>query len=272
MQERLDRIVNARWFEYALVLMISGSAIAQGVSFTVGFRDEFLVWFVLLWLLTISALVLEVIAKLSAHSPRVYRYFMDAWNVYDFLVVCFLIISWTVLESLAVYGPLTLLVRLLRLLRGIATIREMRLVLTTLLRSIPSLVHIVLLLGIIMYAYALVGIQIFSDHDPDRWGHLGLAAWTLFQVVTMDDWAGITRPLLDVEPAARPFFLSFVIISGFVVANIFVAIIISHLQNDGLGRRESVDTPESNEEIVRELRATRESLRRLEQRLDRTPD
>ena len=70
----------------------------------------------------------------------------------------------------------------------------------------------------------------------------------------------------EVHPLAWLYFVSFVIISAFVVINVFIAIIIESLSEDRKGRLEE---PASKEDLLRELRSTREALRRVEERLEK---
>ena len=266
------RIVHARRFEYLIVVLIIGSAALLGIGTSEYLYDRYEVWMGLFLILALAMLVLEVLLKMFALSPRVDRYFRDGWNVFDFLAISFLIISIAAYEGAASYGIFILLVRLLRLLQGLSTIQELRMILSTLFRSIPSLGHIVVLLSIIVYVYALVGYWSFGEHDPARWGSLGVAASSLFQIVTLDDWATIMNTAIEVAPLAWVYFVSFVIISAFVVANIFIAIIVKNLEEDTQERLRTLEAPASKEEILRELRSTRQALRRLEERLQRFPD
>ena len=52
------------------------------------------------------------------------------------------------------------------------------------LRSIPSLASGVVLLSLILYVYAIVGVSLFRHADPAHWGTLGRAALTLFEALT----------------------------------------------------------------------------------------
>ena len=177
-----------------------------------------------------------------------------------------------VYQPIAPYGMLLLLVRLLRLLRRLSILQEMHMVLSTLLRSMRSLAHIAVLMGIIIYVYALVGSILFGEHDPARWGNLGASASSLFQIVTMDEWALIMRTASEAVPLAWVYFLSFVIISGFVVTNIFIAMVINTMDDDKHERLQTSESLHPKEEILQELRSTQESLRRMEERLERFPD
>ncbi len=173
----------------------------------------------LVWSLTLAVLVLEALLKMFATSPRVDRYFRDAWNVFDFVLIG-LILYWPTIPLLIVT------VRLLRLLRGFSAVQEMNLILSTLVRSVPSMVHIVILLGIIVYMYAIAGHSFFQEHDPARWGTLGVSILSLFQVVTLDDWTAIMHTATELEPLAWIYFVSFVIVATFVGINLFVAIVV----------------------------------------------
>ena len=219
-----------------------------------------------------AALVFEVLLKMFALSPRVDRYFRDGWNAFDLLTISFLIVSMVAFQSVASYGVLIVTTRLLRLLRGLSTVEELRLILSTLFRTIPSIVHIAILLGIVIYVYALFGFGTFGEHDPERWGILGASFLSLFQLVTMDDWGNIMGPVMELEPLAWVFFVSFIVISAYIVANLLIAVVIGNLDNARQDHSRTLETTASKEEILRELRSTQQALHRLGERVQRFPD
>ena len=61
------------------------------------------------------------------------------------------------------------------------------------LRSIPSLASGVVLLSLILYVYAIVGVSLFRHADPAHWGTLGRAALTLFEALTPQYGGGQRR-------------------------------------------------------------------------------
>ena len=280
MRALAHRIVHARNFEYLLVVLIIGSAVLLGLSTSDKLADRYVIGMGLFWIVTILVLVLEVLLKMVALLPRIDRYFRDGWNTFDLLTISFLIGSIVVYTSgytsvdYADYGILLMLLRLLRLLGSLSTVQELRLILSTLVRSIPSAGHIILLLGIILYVYAYVGYAGFSEYDPVHWGDLGVAVLSLFQVVTMDDWGNIMQTAIEQEPMAWIYFVSFVIISAFIVANLFIAVVISNLEEVMRERRQPrpAEAPASRVETLRELRAARQTLDRLEERLQQLPE
>ena len=126
--------------------------------------------------------------------------------------------------------------------------------------------------GIVVYSYAVVGLKSFREHDPAHWGSLGVSVLTLFEIVTLEGWVDVMRPLVKVEPLAWLYFVSFVIISAYLVTNVFIAVVIRNLEQSMQERQQASAAPASREEILRELRSTQQSLRRLEERLQQLPD
>ena len=175
------RIIYGRSFEYLLIVLIIGSAAMLGMGTSDLLFDRYGDWMALFVLLTLAVLILEVFLKIFALSPRAYRFFMDGWNVFDFLAISYLVVSLATVPSIGYYGILIILVRLLRLLHGLSAVHELRMILSTLFRSVPSVGHVVVLLGIIVYVYALIGHRSFGEHDPANWGDLGVSVSSLFQ-------------------------------------------------------------------------------------------
>ena len=270
MREKANRIVNAQSFKYTLIALITASAILLGIATSDDWFDRIAIPLGISWILMMAALVFEVLLKMFAISPRIDQYFKDAWNIFDFAIIAFLIVGLVFSEALLDYGIFLVLARLLRLLRNLSTVQELRLILTTLFRSIPSVGHILILQGIVLYTYALVGYNEFGEHDTQHWGNLGVSVLSLFQIVTLDDWGNIMRPVIEIQPLAWVYFVTFIVISAFVVTNLFIAVVIQNLENVRQERSRSLETPASKEEILRQLHSTQQALHRLGERMQQS--
>ncbi len=268
MREKANRIVNAQSFKYTLIALITASAILQGIATSDYWFDRIAIPFGIIWILMMTALVFEVLLKMFALSPRIDQYFKDAWNIFDFAIITFLIVS--PMFALGSYGVLVVAARLLGLLRSLSTVQELRLILSTLFRSIPSVGHILILQGIVLYTYALVGYNIFGEHDTQHWGNLGISVLSLFQIVTLDDWGNIMRPVIEIQPLAWVYFVTFIVISAFVVTNLFIAVVIQNLENVRQERSRPLETPASKEEILQQLHSTQQTLHHLQQRIQQS--
>ena len=212
--------------------------------------------------MALAIFVLEALLKMVASSPRVVGYFRDGWNVFDFLVVALALIPVT-----GQFATIARLVRLLRVMRLVSTIKDLRVIVTALVSSIPSVGHVIMLMGIIVYIYAIIGYHLFSEHDPEHWRNVGIAVLTLFNIITFDGWTDVMFTAMDLNPLAWVYFVSFVVVGTFVVINLFIAIIIDKMGDAKLERILDQENPVSREELLQELRATKETLQKLEERI-----
>ncbi len=59
---------------------------------------------------------------------------------------------------------------------------------TTCLQSVQSMGAITMLISLFLYMFAVIGRGLYAEVDPGRFGNLGSAMLTLFQLLTLDDW------------------------------------------------------------------------------------
>ena len=255
-----ERIVESSAFRRGIIalIVINGIAIGAATSETVVHRSG--EWLSRLDNIILWIFVAEVVLKLTAVWPNPGRYFRDPWNDFDFTVVALSLIPAT-----GQFATVARLLRLLRVMRLISAIPELRLIVSTLLRSLPSMGHVVLLMSIVFYIYGVAGYHLFHAHDPEHWGNLGLALLTLFRVVTLEDWTDVMYTAMDLHPLAWVYFVSFVVVGTFVIINLFIAVVLNNLEDSK--RRQLEGRVPSREELLRELRELRESAARLEARI-----
>lgn len=205
--------------------------------------------------------VLEILIRLGAHGSKPGGFFRDGWNVFDFLIVAV-----TLLPAAGVFATVVRLARVLRVLRLVSVSPELRLIVETMLRSVPSLGNVGLLLGILMYIYAVLGNGLFGKSDPEHWGSLGLALLSTFQMLTLEGWVEMQKAVIAEHPYAYAFFGSFVLVAVFVVVNLFIAIVLNNLEN-AKHAIERENAPPSQKQLRAEIDALREQLDRFERYL-----
>ncbi len=258
-----QRLVNSPWFEYFIIAVILANAALLGLGTSSQVDRQYGDWLHLGNQAALGIFIVEALLKMLALSPRPFRYFRDGWNVFDFLVIAFALIPAT-----GQFAMITRLARLLRVLRLITTVRDLRLIVAALVRSIPSVGHVIMLMSIVVYIYAIMGYHLFHEHDPENWRSLGISVLTLFNIITLEGWTEIMYTAMELHSMAWMYFVSFVVVGTFVVINLFIAIIINNLDEAKIERLRELEGPVSREELLREIRATQAALQRLEQRLD----
>ena len=263
LSQSVGRLVNAPAFEYSIIALILINAALLGMGTSPRLTAEYGDLINLGYQIVLGVFIVEALLKMIALAPRSDRYFREGWNVFDFLIIVFSLIPAT-----GQFATIARLARLLRVLRLISTIKQLRLIVEALMRSIPAVGHVMILMSVVLYIYAIIGYQLFNQHDPEHWGDLGISALTLFRVLTLESWTEIMYTAMLLHPLAWIYFLSFVVVGTFVVINLFIAIIINNLDETKLERMR--EQPISQAELLNELRTTQGMLRRLESRMNAT--
>ena len=266
MKSTIHRFVNAPFFEYLVIALILLNGVILGLETSPNIVRQYGLLLDIGNHAILGMFILEAILKMIALAPQVSRYFKDGWNLFDFSVIVF-----SLAPSTGEFAMIARLARLLRVVRLVSTIQELRLIVSTLVRSIPSMGHVMILMSLIFYIYAITGYQLFHAHDPEHWRTLGIALLSLFRIVTLEDWTDIMYTAMEYHPMAWLYFVSFVVVGTFVVVNLFIAVVLNNLDEAKAERLHELQSPVTQKEILRDLRHTQQALKRLESRLDRVP-
>ncbi len=264
--QRAAALVGAKGFERFIIGLILFNAVVVGLETSHSLSAEQHHLLVEINHVILGLFTLEVLLKLLAVAPNLGRYFRDGWNLFDFSIVA--------LSYIPATGPLATLARLLRVLRVlrlISALPELRLIVSTLVRSIPGMANVIMLMGILFYIYAVAGFHLFHNVAPEYWGSLGMALLTLFQLVTLESWTAVMQAAMAHYPWAWLYFISFIVIGTFVVINLFIAVVINNLYDAKGEPVADAHLPPSKAALLRELEQTHEALARLKAQLEKLP-
>ena len=256
------RITRWRWFERGIIAVIVLNAIALGLETYPYVTDRFGPMLIGFNRFVLIIFVAEAILKITAVAPKFSRYFGDGWNLFDFTIVVLSLIPQT-----GEFALIARTIRLLRVFRLITAMPELRLIVVTLIRSLPGLGNVILMLAIIFYIYAIAGFYLFHEHDPFHWKSLGVSFITLFRLLTLEDWTDVMYTAMELHPYAWIYFISFVVVAAFIVINMFIAVVLNNLhkaQHDQeLSTKENVQG-----EILFEISSMRNTLERIERYME----
>lgn len=193
--------------------------------------------------LVLAAFVVELGLRLTALGPAWRRFFRSGWNLFDLGI---LVLS--ALPAVGAAATVARIARVLRVARVVSISPKLRVIVTTMVRSIPSLGHVGMLLALLLYVYGVIGVELFREVDPVHWGSMSAAFLTLFQVLTLEGWVELQRTGMEATPLAWIFYGSFVLIAVFVVVNLFIAVVLTHLDDarrelEGQAAAASTPTP-----------------------------
>lgn len=208
---------------------------------------------------------IEIGLKVVAYR---HKFFKNAWNIFDFLIVAIALVP--------AAGPLHILrtLRILRTARLIKNVPKLRLIIESLIKSIPSIGWIAVLLFIIFYIFAVIGTDLYQDRFPQYFGDMGKSFFTLFQVMTLESWSsGIARPMMQKIPFAYVFFVPFILLATYTTLNVFIAIVVNTMNE--INREEMKHEEErvkdfmhaEHEEMLEYLAAISKKIDSLEKKL-----
>ena len=260
MVEKIKRLTHSAGFSRFILAMIVLSGMLVGFETYPAFGDGTqvgkvinVVQNVILWIF-----LAEIVLKIAACGDRPWDYFRQGWNLFDFTIVaiCFLPLPD------ARFATVFRLARLLRTLRMVTILPRLQVLVSALLKSIPSLGYIGILLGLHFYVYACAGTFLFGKNDPVRFGTLHYTTLTLFQVLTLegwndvlatqyngsdieysDAWKDLTKSsrASEAQPiAAAIYFVSFIMLGTMIMLNLFTGVIISSMEEAQEERAEEV--------------------------------
>nr|XP_046203639.1 voltage-dependent N-type calcium channel subunit alpha-1B-like [Oncorhynchus gorbuscha] len=273
-QYRMWKFVVSPPFEYAIMIMIALNTVVLMMKFhgAPDFYEAMLKHFNMVFTALFS---LECILKIIAFGPL--NYLKDAWNVFDFVTVLGSITDIVVTEINTTDRLLNLsFLRLFRAARLIKLLRQgytIRILLWTFVQSFKALPYVCLLIAMLFFIYAIIGMQVFGNielnEDTSITHHNNFrtflqALMLLFRSATGEAWHEIMLSCLSHRACdersgnlgkecgsdfAYFYFVSFIFLCSFLMLNLFVAVIMDNFEY--LTRDSSILGPHHLDEFIR---------------------
>eukprot|EP00063_Salmo_salar_P078901 XP_014053736.1 PREDICTED: cation channel sperm-associated protein 3 isoform X1 [Salmo salar] len=165
-------------------------------------------------------------------------YWKNGYNVFDAII---LVISFIPMFSdggdSSAMGTMRIVraFRSLRVLKTVSFIRGLQALVVALFKTMKSVVYVLGLMFLLMFIFAIIGYYYFGDPntgDPENWGDLGCALFTLFSLVTVDGWTDLQQNLDDLGMnSSRIFTIVFILIGYFIFFNMFIGVVIMEIQH-----------------------------------------
>uniref|UniRef100_A0A8C3TA98 Voltage-dependent N-type calcium channel subunit alpha n=1 Tax=Chelydra serpentina TaxID=8475 RepID=A0A8C3TA98_CHESE len=271
-QYKMWKFVVSPPFEYFIMVMIALNTIVLMMKFY-GAPDAYEEMLKCLNIVFTSMFSMECVLKIIAFG--VLNYFRDAWNVFDFVTVLGSITDILVTEIADNFINLSFL-RLFRAARLIKLLRQgytIRILLWTFVQSFKALPYVCLLIAMLFFIYAIIGMQVFGnialDDDTSINRHNNFrtflqALMLLFRSATGEAWHEIMLSCLSNRACdklsgltknecgsdfAYFYFVSFIFLCSFLMLNLFVAVIMDNFEY--LTRDSSILGPHHLDEFIR---------------------
>ncbi|XP_076854330.1 voltage-dependent N-type calcium channel subunit alpha-1B-like [Brachyhypopomus gauderio] len=271
-QYRMWKFVVSPPFEYSIMIMIALNTVVLMMKFYDA-PDVYEAMLKYLNIVFTALFSLECILKIIAFGPL--NYLKDAWNVFDFVTVLGSITDILVTEINERLLNLSFL-RLFRAARLIKLLRQgytIRILLWTFVQSFKALPYVCLLIAMLFFIYAIIGMQVFGNirlnedtaiNHHNNFRTFLQALMLLFRSATGEAWHEIMLSCLSHRRCdelsgthgdecgsdfAYFYFVSFIFLCSFLMLNLFVAVIMDNFEY--LTRDSSILGPHHLDEFIR---------------------
>uniref|UniRef100_A0AAY4EIK8 Voltage-dependent N-type calcium channel subunit alpha n=1 Tax=Denticeps clupeoides TaxID=299321 RepID=A0AAY4EIK8_9TELE len=271
-QYKMWKFVVSPPFEYSIMIMIALNTVVLMMKFH-GAPDAYEAMLKYLNIVFTALFSLECVLKIIAFGPL--NYLKDRWNVFDFVTVLGSITDILVTEINDRLLNLSFL-RLFRAARLIKLLRQgytIRILLWTFVQSFKALPYVCLLIAMLFFIYAIIGMQVFGNidlNDDTAINHHNnfrtflQALMLLFRSATGEAWHEIMLSCLGARPCDKAsgisgdecgsefayfYFVSFIFLCSFLMLNLFVAVIMDNFEY--LTRDSSILGPHHLDEFIR---------------------
>jgi voltage-gated sodium channel len=222
---RCRAIVDARWFDPAMLLVIVANAIALGletypsVARSVG--DELRVASDVV----LATFVVELVLRLGAYADRPAAFWRSGWNVFDVVVV-----AASVVPGVRENATLLRVARLLRVMRAVRLLPDLRVLTVAVARSIPGVASLAAITLLLVYVYGMIGWVVFREHDPENYANVGQAMVTMFVLLTLENLPDAIARGQELSQWTLLFYVSYAMVASFLIFNLFIGIVINSME------------------------------------------
>lgn len=249
------QIVDNKWFTIGIMFLIILNGLLIGVQ-TYDGAPDYIQW---IQLSILFIFFLEILLRWTGRRTTE-EYVQNWWNWFDIAILLLGVIpeiADLLIDSSDEQKNILSTLRILRvvqLTRSIRAIGELQLLIGVLIKSIRSLSYIAVLFLLIMYIYAIIGVTLFRNPDynnsehihlthsnPDPYGNLGEAFFTLFRILTGEDWTDLRYNLLNNEytkgsvprvsnTVVTFYHVSWMVIAAYLLINLVIGAIVNNFQ------------------------------------------
>ena len=264
----LARIIHSSQFELLIAFIILVNALSLAlltmpdidpeVKQTLGELDTFALYLYLV----------ELIMRIVSYGKRPWEFFRQGWNIFDFSIVVL---------SFGIFSGETIILRLLRLFRLIRIFRflpEVRVLTSSVVKSLPPLMSVGVLIFLALFIYGMAGVYLFGEQLPESWGNITLALTTLFILLTLENFPNYLEEAVEISPWALPFYLSYIFIVVFTVLNVLIGIVLNAMdeaREENKERKRKISKLDAIvhevDDITSDAKVTKDEINRLREQL-----
>lgn len=213
----LATVVNSIWFDRVVMVAILGNALTLSLETYGEVMTQFGPELRVIDQFFIGFFIVELCLRLIVYRRA---FFSDGWRWFDLVIV---VLTTLPMLGISALGNVSAF-RALRLLRLLGAVPAFRGVFEGIIRALRDSAAVMGVLVVLVAIFAIVAAKLFGEIDPEHFGNMHTAMFTLFQIMTLDAWSDIVRPLMEVSVKAGVFFVTYIVVVVFILLSTIIGI------------------------------------------------
>ena len=258
MKEKLKKLTTASSFEIFIIGVILVNSTLIGVETYTSAP-----WIHVIQKIALYIFTLEIVMRWFARDS-IKGFFTDAWNVFDLSIVLISFIPESLFTDVSMITAIRVL-RVFRILRLFRAAPEIKLIVSVLIKSFSALIYNALFFFIFLYLFSVMGVTLFKlpapktadtatktmlieyyekapnapTIAPDPYGTLDETMFTLFRILTGEDWTDLRYNLTlahdlglihSSSTVVTAYHIIWFVLSAFLMLNLLVGAILNNYQ------------------------------------------
>merc|ERR1719362_955634 len=201
------------------------------------------------WIVVDSLFILAFVIEIGLRMFwERWKWPRSGWNWFDLLIIVLAIVdiwilSWVTessggLQVMSVFRIIRL-IRLVRLVKLVRLLRGLYIILLAMWHAMQTMSFLLAIMAFGLLIYSIFAVNLIgrnpalseiriqgTDTVYDRFGTLFRAMYSLFELMTLEGWESVARPIVEEEPWLFVFIVSYIMIFTFGMLNMIVATVI----------------------------------------------
>uniref|UniRef100_A0A8C2VZS0 Cation channel sperm-associated protein 1 n=2 Tax=Chinchilla lanigera TaxID=34839 RepID=A0A8C2VZS0_CHILA len=253
-QRFCERLKTLLWRPWTIIRNLTQSSVFETFIFLVVFLNIFMLmaqtfaevkirgeWYFMAFdCIFLSIYMIEALLKIISLGLE---YFYDPWNNLDFFVMIMAVLDFALMQVNSLYSfynhslfRILKVLKIMRALRAIRIVRRLRILTSlkevtgTLVGSLQSIITIFILIFSCLLFFSMI-LTLFRRSDPWRFENFFTTMFTLFTVLTLDDWS-----LIYMDSRAQgawyiiPILMIYIFIQNIIFLNLLTAVLVDNFQ------------------------------------------
>eukprot|EP00746_Dinoflagellata_sp_MGD_P134083 gnl/MRDRNA2_/MRDRNA2_67888_c0_seq1.p1 gnl/MRDRNA2_/MRDRNA2_67888_c0~~gnl/MRDRNA2_/MRDRNA2_67888_c0_seq1.p1 ORF type:complete len:582 (+),score=102.64 gnl/MRDRNA2_/MRDRNA2_67888_c0_seq1:144-1889(+) len=241
-ESAVHRLVYSAAFSFAITFVIIANAVQIGLETDDRGKTD---WFAI-EVIFLLIYMIEILLRLLSDGISCFK---DAWFLFDLVIVAISSLD-LVAKGIMPSGGSVVVLRIARLGKLVRILRlfrfcdELYLLVSSLTQALRTVAWMWVLLGLVIYMFSVLFTNELGSQYPDDdevqewWGTILRSSFTLFTIITLEDWVRVARHIWLSSPFMVFLMIVFITLTAYAIINVVIAVIVQNVVEKALSSQD----------------------------------